>query len=256
MLRKIPKGVLSMKKAMLPAIFLCSVLMTGCFYDTDVMPETWTVRPEIMPETKAVTEVPATAGISEETTETSSETIPTETITTETTFMPTTEMPETSTFEVTTIVVTTTETTEITTTAEPTTSAATEQLTEPETTEPETEAITETTAEPEQSDYDKALEVYEYMLENGHGTCVNYACQTFEKCQEIGLPCYIVWTDAQLCGHVANAVQVDGIWFILDTQGQKFLTYNSGFTEVIDMEMNHIGNAEMLSQYRYDELNN
>ena len=256
MLRKIPKGVLSMKKAMLPAIFLCSVLMTGCFYDTDVMPETGAVRPESMPETTAVTEVPATAGISEETTETSSETIPTETITTETTFMPTTEMPETSTFEVTTTVVTTPETTEITTTAEPTTSAATEQLTEPETTEPETEAITETTAELEQSDYDKALEVYEYILENGHGTCVNYACQTFEKCQEIGLPCYIVWTDAQLCGHVANAVQVDGIWFILDTQGQKFLTYNSGFTEVIDMEMNHIGNAEMLSQYRYDELNN
>ena len=256
MLRKIPKGVLSMKKAMLPAIFLCSVLMTGCFYDTDVMPETGAVRPESMTEPTAVTEAPATAGISEEATETSSETIPTETITTETTFMPTTEMPETSTFEVTTTVVTTPETTEITTTAEPTTSAATEQLTEPETTEPETEAITETTAEPEQSDYDKALEVYEYMLENGHGTCVNYACQTFEKCQEIGLPCYIVWTDAQLCGHVANAVQVDGIWFILDTQGQKFLTYNSGFTEVIDMEMNHIGNAEMLSQYRYDEMNN
>ncbi len=252
MLRKIPKGVLSMKKAMLPAIFLCSVLMTGCFYDTDVMPETEAVRPESMSEPTAVTEAPATADIAEEATETSSETIPTETITTETTFMPTTEMPETSTFEVTTTVVTTTETTEITTTAEPTTSAVTEQLTEPETT---TGSVTEP-IEPEKSDYDKALEVYGYMLENGYGTCVNYACQTFEKCQDIGLPCYIVWTDAQLCGHVANAVQVDGIWFILDTQGQKFLTYNSGFTEVIDMAMNHIGDAEMLSQYRYDELNN
>ena len=132
--------------------------------------------------------------------------------------------------------------------------AETEQVTE--TTEPVTESRTDPAIEPttERSDYDKAFAVYEYMLENGHGTCVNYACQTYEKCQEIGLPCYIVWTDAQLGGHVANAVQVDGIWFILDTQGGYFLTYNYGFTEVIDMDMNHIGDASMLSDKRYDEL--
>ena len=253
MLRKITKGALSMKKALFPEIFLCSVMMTGCFYDTDVMPETGAVHPETMPETTAFIEAITTEGISDEATETSSEMVPAETVMTETTeFIPPTEMTETTTFIVTESVTTIIETTEIITPAEPTTPAETEQLTEPETT---IESVIEST-EPEQSDYGKALEVYEYMLENGHGTCVNYSCQTYEKCQEIGLPCYIVWTDAQLYGHGANTVQVEGIWFILDTQGQKFLTYNIGFTEVIDMEMNHIGDADMLSPYRYDELYN
>ena len=54
--------------------------------------------------------------------------------------------------------------------------------------------------------------------------------------------------------YVANTVSIDGIWFILDTQGGYLLTYNYGFTEVIDMDMNHIGDASMLSDKRYDEL--
>ena len=117
---------------------------------------------------------------------------------------------------------------------------------------------TEITGIPEisqKTDYEKALEIYNFMRENGSGTCINYACQTYEMCQNIGLPCYIVWTDAGLYGHVANTVKIGGIWYILDTQGGYFLNYNYGFTEVVDIDGNHIADGDMLSNYSYDELN-
>ena len=246
MLRKIPKGVLSMKKAILPAILLCTVMMAGCYDDGYADFEPTAVSHAETAETASVTEQP-TEGISNEATETSSEMMTSESMMTEEQTDPTEAETSAPTTEPETCVETIAETETETAETEP---AETEQPTEPETTEPITEPITE----PERSDFDKALEVYEYMLQNGHGTCVNYACQTYEKCLEIGLPCYIVWTDAQLGGHVANTVSIDGIWFILDTQGGFFLTYNYGFTEVIDMEMNHIGDASMLSDKRYDEL--
>ncbi|MDE5768686.1 MAG: hypothetical protein K2H82_04795, partial [Oscillospiraceae bacterium] len=113
------------------------------------------------------------------------------------------------------------------------TSRTTESMTEteevPETMEsteiPETEPISEIETESIQeiTDFEKAQSVYEDMCQNGYGTCVNYACQTYEKCLEIGLPCYIVWTDAGIYGHVANTVCVNEIWFILDTQAECFL---------------------------------
>ena len=96
--------------------------------------------------------------------------------------------------------------------------------------------------------------VYEYIRENGYGTCVQYSSKTYEKCKEIGVPCQFVWTDAGIYGHVANTVCVDGIWFIMDTQAGCFLDYNYGFTEVVDKDMNHIGDADMLSNYSYSEL--
>ena len=246
MLRKIPKGVLSMKKAILPAILLCTVMMAGCYDDGYADFEPTAVSHAETAETASVTEAP-TEGISNEATETSSGMMTSESMMTEEQTDPTEAETSAPTTEPETCVETIAETETETAETEP---AETEQPTEPETTEPITEPITE----PERFDFDKALEVYEYMLQNGHGTCVNYACQTYEKCLEIGLPCYIVWTDAQLGGHVANTVSIDGIWFILDTQGGFFLTYNYGFTEVIDMEMNHIGDASMLSDKRYDEL--
>ncbi len=132
-------------------------------------------------------------------------------------------------------------------------------------TTPVTEPITEPPAQPETepkivlendgTDYGKARAVYEYMCENGSGTCVNYACQTYEMCQNVGLPCYIVWTNAGMYGHVANTVKIGGIWYILDTQGGYFLDYNYGFTEVVDIDGNHIADGDMLSNYSYDELN-
>ena len=241
-------------KRMMPAMLLSVMLLTGC-YDGEYCeyPETPAMNAiQTVPESTEVKSTNVPMFLLDQTTPAAEQADPPERpdepvqseLFTEITTEETTTEPET------TAKAAMTEPSDLAETAP----AETEQITETEMTEPETEPTEETTAESVQSDYDKALEVYEYMLENGHGTCVNYACQTFEKCQEIGLPCYIVWTDAQLYGHVANTVQVDGIWFILDTQGQKFLTYNSGFTEVIDMEMHHIGGAEMLSNYRYDEM--
>ena len=132
-------------------------------------------------------------------------------------------------------------------------------------TTPVTEPITEPPAQPETkpeivlendgTDYGKAKAVYEYMRENGSGTCVNYACQTYELCQNVGLPCYIVWTNAGMYGHVANTVEIGDIWYILDAQGGYFLDYNYGFTEVVDIDGNHIADGDMLSNHSYDELN-
>ncbi len=40
----------------------------------------------------------------------------------------------------------------------------------------------------------------------------------------------------------------------MDTQAGCFLDYNYGFIEVVDKDMNHIGDADMLSNYSYSEL--
>lgn len=108
---------------------------------------------------------------------------------------------------------------------------------------------------PQKTDYEKVIEVYNFMRENGSGTCVNYACQTYEMCREVGLPCYIVCTNAGMYGHVANTVKIGEIWYILDVQGGYFLDYNYGFTEVVDIYGNHIAKGDILSDYSYDELN-
>ena len=123
-----------------------------------------------------------------------------------------------------------------------------------------TEPVTEVAAEPKTilpndgSDYGKASAIYEYMLRNGSGTCVNRACQTYELCVDNGLDCCIVWTRAGLYGHVANIVRVEGIWYVLDTDGEFFLTYNNGFTEAVDIDGNHIADSDVISSKSYDEL--
>lgn len=123
-----------------------------------------------------------------------------------------------------------------------------------------TEPVTEAAAEPKTilpndgSDYGKASAIYEYMLRNGSGTCVNQACQTYELCVDNGLDCCIVWTRAGLYGHVANIVKVECIWYVLDTDGEFFLTYNNGFTEAVDIDGNHIADSDIISSKSYDEL--
>ena len=104
------------------------------------------------------------------------------------------------------------------------------------------------------SDYSKAEAVYNWMTENGSGTCVNYSYKTYLICQGIGLDCYACWTDSGIYGHVANIVKVDGIWYVLDTQAGAFLDYNYGFTEVVDIDENHIADGSMISDYSYEEL--
>lgn len=131
------------------------------------------------------------------------------------------------------------------------TTTVTEPIIEPPA-QPETKP--EIVLENDGTDYGKARAVYEYMCENGSGTCVNYACQTYEMCREVGLSCYIVWTNAGMYGHVANTVCVNGTWFILDTQGGYFLEYNYSFTEVVDINENHIADGSLISSYSYEEL--
>lgn len=50
----------------------------------------------------------------------------------------------------------------------------------------------------ELSDYEKALEVYNFMTANGGGTCVQYSYQTYEMCCQYGLECYFAWTENKL----------------------------------------------------------
>ena len=105
------------------------------------------------------------------------------------------------------------------------------------------------------TDYGKALVVYDYMIANGSGTCVNYAYRTYCICKGIGLECYFAWTAAQLYGHVANVVKIDGMWFVLDTQAGCFLTENlCGFTEIVDENEGFILDASIISEARYDQI--
>lgn len=105
------------------------------------------------------------------------------------------------------------------------------------------------------SDYSKAEAVYNWMTENGSGTCVNYSWQTYYLCKGTGLECYLAWTPSKLYGHVANVVKVNGTWFVLDTQGQGFLLNNDcGFSEIIDIDESYVSGADLISNQRYDEI--
>lgn len=105
------------------------------------------------------------------------------------------------------------------------------------------------------SDYSKAEAVYNWMTENGSGTCVNYSWQTYYLCKGTGLECYLAWTPSKLYGHVANVVKVNGTWFVLDTQGQGFLLNNDcGFSEIIDIDESYVSGAYLISSQRYDEI--
>jgi len=120
-------------------------------------------------------------------------------------------------------------------------------VTEPEEYQEETEPLM-----CELSDYEKVAEIYEYMTVNGGGTCVQYAYQTYEMCQEYGLECCFAWTENKLYGHVANVVKIGDIWYVLDTQAGCFLTENMcGFTEIVDENENHIADADIISDTRY-----
>lgn len=105
------------------------------------------------------------------------------------------------------------------------------------------------------SDYSKAEAVYNWMTENGSGTCVNYSWQTYYLCKGTDLECYLTWMPSKLYGHVANVVKVNGTWFVLDTQGQGFLLNNDcGFSEIIDIDESYVSGADLISSQRYDEI--
>ena len=154
------------------------------------------------------------------------------------------------------------------TTAKPAvTNPPTTTTTKPQTTVPQTEPPVPEPTEEERymdigrslshngSDYSKAEAVYNWMTENGSGTCVNYSWQTYYLCKGTDLECYLAWTPSKLYGHVANVVKVNGTWFVLDTQGQGFLLNNDcGFSEIIDIDESYVSGAYLISSQRYDEI--
>lgn len=155
-----------------------------------------------------------------------------------------------------------------TTTAEPAVTNPPDTTTKPQTTKvPQTQPPLPVPTEEERymdigrnlshngSDYSKAEAVYNWMTENGSGTCVNYSWQTYYLCKGTGLECYLAWTPSKLYGHVANVVKVNGTWFVLDTQGQGFLLNNDcGFSEIIDIDESYVSGADLISSQRYDEI--
>lgn len=154
-----------------------------------------------------------------------------------------------------------------TTTAKPAVTNPPDTTTKPQTTVPQTEPPAPEPIEEERymdigrnlshddSDYGKAEAVYNWMTENGSGTCVNFSWQTYYLCKGTDLECYLAWTPSKLYGHVANVVKVNGTWFVLDTQGQGFLLNNDcGFSEIIDIDESYVSGADLISNQRYDEI--
>ena len=248
------------------AILALLMLLTGCGQNTDIRES---------PPTKAET---STASAEEKTTSSTSVATITATVTVTTTtatVQPTTAATQETTIQATEPVRTAEaavsgaevtskdNTTQATEPPQTTTSAATAAETMPVTTVQQTAppiAVTEPTTEQklllpnDETDYGKAKAVYEYMRQNGSGTCVNHACMAYKLCCDNGLQCCLVWTDAGMYGHVANIVNVDGIWYVLDTDGGYFLDYNYCFTEVGDIDGNHIADSSIISDMSYDEL--
>ena len=246
------------------AILALLMLLTGCGQSSDIR--------ESPPEKTEPTTVSAEEKIASST---AVITTITTAVTTAATIQPTTAVTQETTIQTTELVSTaeaavsgaeTTSTDNTTKATEPpqtATSAAKEAVPIPVTTAQETAppiAVTEPTTEQklllpnDGTDYGKAKAVYEYMRQNGSGTCINHACMTYKLCCDNNLQCRLVWTDTGMYGHAANIVNVDGIWYVLDTEGGYFLDYNYCFTEVVDIDGNHIADSSIISDLSYDEL--
>ena len=85
------------------------------------------------------------------------------------------------------------------------------------------------------TDYSKARAVYNWMIENGHGSCVYYSMETYFLCKGIGLECaYAFMTDNDWYGHTYSVVKVEGVWYVMDTQGGSFLDNTNYCTRMFD----------------------
>ena len=247
------------------AILALLMLLTGCGQNTK-MSESPPTKTEIFTvsaeEKTTITSAVTTTSVITITSGVVS-TQPTTAVTQETTIQ-TTEPVSTAETAVSGAEVTSTDnTTQATESPQTATSATTAAVTIPVTTEQQTAppiVVTEPITQPklllpnDGTDYGKAKAAYEYMRQNGSGTCVNYACRTYEVCCDNELQCLLVWTDAGMYGHTANIVNVDGIWYVLDCDGGYFLDYNYCFTEVVDIDGSHIADSSIISDMSYDEL--
>ena len=74
------------------------------------------------------------------------------------------------------------------------------------------------------SDYGKAEAVYNWIRNNVSGNCQVFSVATMYACKGIGLECrYAFFSPDDWYGHMANLVNVDGAWYVFDTQGGRFL---------------------------------
>ena len=85
------------------------------------------------------------------------------------------------------------------------------------------------------SESGKAQAVFDYVTSNfsDDNACTYLSAITMSLCEGIGLDCEYAlmsnWYD-----HCANAVKVDGNWYVLDTQAGGYLCGNFGFTQIMD----------------------
>ena len=93
----------------------------------------------------------------------------------------------------------------------------------------------------------KAVAVYKWMRKNGWGSCVYYAMETYFVCKGIGLECaYAFATENGWYGHTYSVVKVNGIWYVLDTQGRSFLENSEYCTRMFD------GNDKDMTPFKED----
>ena len=104
------------------------------------------------------------------------------------------------------------------------------------------------------TDYGKARAVYKWMRENGWGSCVYYSMETYFVCKGVGLECaYGFATDNGWYGHTYSVVKVDGIWYVMDTQGRIFLDNINYCTRMFDGNDKDIPRFKEDIWYNYDE---
>ena len=91
------------------------------------------------------------------------------------------------------------------------------------------------------SDSSKVQGVFDYVTANfsNDNSCTYLSAVTMCLCKGIGLDCkYALISDWY--AHCANAVNVDGVWYVLDTQAGGFLCGNFGFTSILDEYENEL----------------
>lgn len=90
-----------------------------------------------------------------------------------------------------------------------------------------------------ETDYQKAQAIFDWEVDNGNGSCISYAIQTYYLCKGAELECaYAFMTSNGWYGHVYNVVKVDGNWYVFDTQGECFLGSDYVYTKIFDENEN------------------
>ena len=78
--------------------------------------------------------------------------------------------------------------------------------------------------------------------------------ETYFLCKGIGLECaYAFMTDNDWYGHTYSVVKVEGVWYVMDTQGGSFLDNTNYCTRMFDGNDRDIPRFKEDIWYDYDE---